>query len=116
MTKRSNFWNLRFSVVFAGAVDDQMRLARPRLMVRWLMVAVAAMAVVFGVWRRREHFLERARYYADALSDPSIPPPPATEIDTFRARFEYYDRLRLKYEHAARFPFLPIEADPPPPE
>jgi hypothetical protein len=29
---------------------------------------------------------------------------------------EYHARLRRKYEHAARYPWLPVEADPPPPD
>ena len=103
-----------------------MQLPRPRFRVRRLMVAVAVMAVVFGLWKRREQFLERARYYADALSMPCSLPPPETEADAFRRwekdqeyqrkRIEYFHKLRLKYEHAARFPFFPVEADPPQPE
>jgi hypothetical protein len=29
---------------------------------------------------------------------------------------EYHARLRRKYEHAARYPWLQVEADPPPPK
>jgi hypothetical protein len=80
------------------------------------------LALVCGLWVRREHFLERARSYADASSMPCSIPPPEDETDAFREwekdqehqrqRVEYFNRLRLKYERVARFPFLPVEADP----
>ena len=102
-----------------------MQLPRPRFTVRRLMVAVAVTGVVLGVWRRREHFLERARYYADASSMPCSLPP-ETDTDAFREwekhqehqrkRVEHFDQLRLKYERAARFPFHSVEAAPPRPE
>jgi hypothetical protein len=102
-----------------------MRLPRVRVTIRRVMVAIAVMAVVFGVWVRRKQFLDRARYYADAsLSPISDPPPPGddalqeweSEQARQRERVEHFERLGLKYERAARYPWLPVAPDPPEPE
>jgi hypothetical protein len=71
---------------------------------------------------RREQFLERARHYAGAsLSPVSHPPEDGTEgFDEWqreqerqRNRVEHFDQLRLKYERAARSPWLSVGPDPP---
>jgi hypothetical protein len=40
----------------------------------------------------------------------------AEEAEEWRARSRYHDLLRSKYERAARYPWLPVEPDPTPPE
>ena len=37
-------------------------------------------------------------------------------VETPRREVEYYAKLKEKYEQAARFPWLPVEPDPPLPE
>ncbi len=102
-----------------------MKFPRVRFTLLRLMMAVCVMAVVFGLWGRREHFLDRARHYADASLVPVSDPPPAgtdalqkweREQERQRKRIEHFDRLRLKYERAARYPWLPVVPDPPEPE
>jgi hypothetical protein len=94
-----------------------MKLPGLRFTVRRLMVVVAIVAIVFGVAelmkRRSMAFRLKAashqrglviigshRYYSDA--SPAVA--------------EYHMKLVEKYEHAARYPWLPVEADPPEPE
>ena len=36
--------------------------------------------------------------------------------DLARARITFWEPIRLKYERAARYPWLPVEPDPPEPE
>jgi hypothetical protein len=102
-----------------------MKFPRMQFTVRRMMAVVGVMAVVFGVWVRREHFLEQARHYADASGTPCSEPPEAGteafqewigEQERQRRRVEHFDRLRLKYERAARYPWLPVAPDPPPPD
>jgi hypothetical protein len=102
-----------------------MKFPRVRFTLLRFMAAVGAMAVVFGMWVRREHFLDRARRYPDASSIP-ISDPPEAGTDAFqewereqerqRKRVEHFGQLRLKYERAARYPWLPVAPDPPKPE
>jgi hypothetical protein len=37
-------------------------------------------------------------------------------LDDYRQRALYYRRLRQKYERAARYPWIPVESDPPEPK
>jgi len=91
------------------------------------LVAVAAM-VLAGVrlWRLRESYLERAAMhrrleastrriakYSGAMSRIGAEPPGADAALNKRA--EYRAELGRKYERAARYPWLPVPPDPPPP-
>jgi hypothetical protein len=119
-----------------------MRLPRVRLTVRWLMVAVAIVALVAWlapVRRQQESYAARAaiyRRYAQSFrakyegrsnvvfshpflrdgwcndSGPDIAATPELQ----REWAEYCERLASKYERAARYPWLPVPSDPPPPE
>jgi hypothetical protein len=44
----------------------------------------------------------------------SVIPPAKSELS--RNRVAYHARLRVKYERAARYPWLPIDADSPSPD
>lgn len=61
--------------------------------------------------------LEFALCVAEALRphrrNEGIPP---SIVEWTRRRVEYAHQLRLKYEHAARYAWLPVEPDPPKPE
>jgi hypothetical protein len=41
---------------------------------------------------------------------------PPSQVEWTRRRVEYAVQLRLKYEHATRYPWLAVEPDPPLPE
>ena len=81
--------------------------------VRRMMVAVAIVGVVLGgaemIRRRRTDFIVRStqwRWSENVALRGRAP-----------VRFVYYSRrLAEKYEHAARYPWLPVAPDPPEPE
>jgi hypothetical protein len=133
-------------------------MSRPRIRIRTLMVAVAAMAVLLGcalaIRRRGTDFRGRVHHHAGELQtiadeivrfaireagDPDlvewehfwfdngpepVPKPPRPgDAEKWRAweenreqRIAYHAAMYHKYERAARYPWLPISADPPPPD
>ena len=80
--------------------------------IRRLMVAVAIAGLIAGIGiegeRRRVRFLAIAENHswmacaAIALDRPEI--------------MTWHDSMQRKYEHAARYPWLPVALDPPEPE
>ena len=101
----------------------------PRMTTRRWMIATAVVAVCFAaaimVQRRRESFRQLATgwTYDEALYGTQlgiILPDPTDQnrarVERTQRRVEYADQLRLKYEHAARYPWLPVEPDRPQPE
>jgi hypothetical protein len=95
----------------------------PRMTTRRWMVAVAVVALllggIVGVYRlRRWHdgFVYRAQWHSRIVVTlrtrwrvaPNDPVPPRLIV--------YYRSLASKYQHAARYPWLPVEPDPPEPE
>jgi hypothetical protein len=127
----------------------------PRFRLRTLLIAVAVVATVMGLQRRRADFLGRAEQHgrmelhrhaqARGLGGAILPRPmfeALMDSDDLRSgcgwanyrgvRFEGKERLstlgaaleqmaahhaalRRKYERAARYPWLPVAPDPPPP-
>ena len=96
-----------------------MRLPRIRMTTRRWMVAVAIVGIVLGVTiERHNRFRKIADYhqgeimklarrlaaFAGSSDHPLIP------------RLDSHESMRLKYEHAARYPWLPVEPDPPEPQ
>src|SRR5438309_201066 len=108
----------------------------PRFRLRTLMVAVAGVALAIGaevLRRRREVFLVKVELYSqeEAVYRQSIEvfsrrPLPVSSLkttmwmipdpDVDRKRAEFLAGLRLKYERAARHPWLSVAPDPTPPE
>jgi hypothetical protein len=90
-----------------------MRLPRPRYTVRRLMVAVAIIAVAtyagIVVWRI-ETYAMRADAHARHLNSGHSFEYDSTDL------IQWHERMRLKYENAARNPWLPIAPDPPEPK
>ena len=115
-----------------------MRLPRPRFTVRRLMIAIAIVAVFLGVWlwaeRRRARFKALAHWHdmqvvyvvveyllpdgscifevtslPQKIGDPHVPPR-QQRICTWNYQ------LAQKYRRAARYPWLPVEPDPPEPK
>jgi hypothetical protein len=123
-----------------------MRLPRVRFTVRQMMVAVAFVAVVTGatvivrrhrIYRVRAAFhaqqeqvaAKRWRYWSQEAAGLSGPAgnrsPPRSDQERERAvvivnysrnRVAHHARLRVKYERVARYPWLPIDPDPPSPD
>src|SRR4051812_4169586 len=115
-----------------------MPLPRMRFTVRRIMGAVAAVAVLLGLYggflhlaRRAEGFRRLAHVHADeeaflreiiAISGegasvdffPGLALP--SRRVTARAVADLHASLKWKYERAARFPWLPVAPDPPEPE
>jgi len=88
------------------------RLLRPRLTVRFLIVvvALAAVATEAGIvgWRavtRRDRADEHARHLKSWRSF----------MYDSNESIRWHERMRLKYEHAARSPWLGVEPDTPEP-
>ncbi len=116
-----------------------MKVPRVRFTVRRMMVVVAVVALAFGIfrlWALRELYLEKAANHAgfraymlrspesiahweDRWTDQRIGKParyPWPGGPPFvPAMAKYHDAMRIKYERAARYPWLPIEPDPPDP-
>ncbi len=114
-----------------------MKIPRIRFSVWRMMLAVAVLAIVFGVIRLsmvRQRYLEKAanhesfrarilssnleiafweaRWRDQRLGKPAQYPWPA-EPPYVPAIAKYHDDMRIKYERAARFPWLPVAPDPP---
>jgi hypothetical protein len=116
-----------------------MRLPRVKYTVRRMMVAVAILALAFGIirlWATRQLYLKKAaghagfrtevlrspetiaywesRWTAQREGRPARYPWPGGP-PFVPAMAQYHDAMRIKYERAARYPWLPVEPDPPPP-
>lgn len=73
------------------------------------MIAVAVLAILLAIgvrlWRRSGRFSRLATlHYGHGLMSSST------------KKIEYYLGLERKYRRAARYPFLPVEPDPPIPD
>jgi hypothetical protein len=90
----------------------------PRLTIRTLMIAVAVGAIDFAacLWMHtRAASLHRtAQDYRERLAEYRRPSA-RRYVPSLRV-VAYYTRMARKYEYAARYPWLPVEADPPEPE
>jgi hypothetical protein len=115
-----------------------MRLPRVRFTVRRLMIAVAIVALALGIFaecvrlsRKSASFRTQAEACSGieetlrmiiAASGPDTPvdvsPGPGMPSRRFTAMVvaEHQAALKLKYERAARRPWLPVEPDPPEPQ
>jgi hypothetical protein len=114
---------------------------RPRFTLRWLMALIAFVALaVWGwqMWELREKYRSHAArhehgYLVSAIIGRDLRrnledkrrnlEDKGSDFPTDRAIIEMYDRrasyhhqLKLKYERAARYPWLPVEPDPAEPE
>jgi hypothetical protein len=99
-----------------------MQRPRVRFTMRRMMVAVAVLAVVFGLYKRRETFLALADYHNKGEK--------CAGFSTFgrmhwvnqhgegvtEAKSDWHVQLAEKYRGAASRPWLPVEPDPPEPE
>jgi hypothetical protein len=92
-----------------------------------MMVAVAIIGVVLGIFRRGTIFsemsssygLESLRYVDDRFLPGTkyyVGPPTTPEDILSRRRFVYFQELSAKYAEASQYPWLPVAPDPPEPE
>jgi hypothetical protein len=100
-----------------------MRMPRVRFMVRQLMIAAAVvavlMAVVVGLKHRTAHLKRLSRWQSGEanrwellLTESSVNGPLTSAI---LDKVHWHDAMAARFERAARFPWLPIEAAPPAP-
>lgn len=115
----------------------RMHLTRFRLRTLLLAVTVVALLLAGGVTlhKRRQRFLaiasqhRVAEWFSSAASGmassiPTVGEGPGVALlrlpDTMpggvRAQSVFHAAMRVKYERAARYPWLPVEPDPPAPE
>jgi len=103
----------------------------PRMTTRRWMIAVAVVGFAFWVhqlWevraarqRRADFHLTRSFYtFSRTVPGPNVPDARVRASiaaeSSVRVLPDYHRRMYLKYEHAARYPFLPVPPDPPRPE
>jgi hypothetical protein len=95
----------------------------PRMTTRRWLIAVAVVAVALAasivIERRRHHFRTLAERHSSAelsclglagrLDSPAL-------AASWKRKAERCARLAQKYRRAARYPWLPVEPDPPEPE
>jgi hypothetical protein len=113
-----------------------MKLPRPRLTMRLMMVAVAVVGMILGLahwfesraaWLCARRDFHLARWSLTIVQprgeDGRVTGPlQVTEyggrpVDGLRARRELWNyQMFQKYEHSARYPWLPVEPDPPEPQ
>lgn len=96
----------------------------PRFRIRMLMIAVAAVAFALGMRslkeRRDERLARRDSYFIRVRRHRII----KQDSENFgrplhpywQHRLDYFEAMERKWERAARYPWLSIPPDPPPPE
>jgi hypothetical protein len=94
----------------------------PRMTTRRWMIDVVVVAMLVGwivgaEWlrRRRDEFLSRARWHSEIVATWNASWRPAPSGATLRL-MAHHGSLASKYRYAVRYPWLPVEPDPPAPE
>ena len=102
----------------------------PRMTTRWWMIAVVVVGWACMLEHRRRSFTALAAYHQSKLAVMEVDIETSKGIrrhwyldqtgyamtaDELKAA-EWHKPLAEKYRHAARYPWLPVEPDPPPPE
>ena len=87
----------------------------PRFTVRRLMVAVAIIGSALGITLRRDRFRSIAVHHRAEFRKliPRIKPFGMRDKDWHP--IEWHESMARKYEHAARYPWLPVAPDRPEP-
>jgi hypothetical protein len=102
----------------------------PRLTVRWLMLVVAVMgSLSYGLrlWSLNRTFRLQAESHVARKAEARVREAwaakmaksgylSARRVVAEASKAEYHDSLAIKYERAARYPWLPVLPDPPEPE
>lgn len=110
-----------------------MRIPRPRFSMKGLMIVVAISALVVAanaLQQKRSAYLLRAKVESAAeqsakartkLYERAVRTSAAESVadeyrrlvKEYRERAEHHGRMRLKYQNAARFPWMQVPPDPP---
>jgi hypothetical protein len=97
-----------------------MRLPRPQFTVRRLMLAVAIVGFVLGVTIERQNRFRKIEAHHQAEFANLVSRSPYISFSNFseavNRRLDWHETMRLKYEHAALHPWLPVSPDPSEPE
>jgi hypothetical protein len=93
---------------------------RPRVRIWMLMVGVTVVTIPIGLLARRDR-LSRISAAHSALVMKDAEPVEYRGVKRGRPFWptplgEWHLRMEQKYEHAARYPWLPVEPDPPQPK
>jgi hypothetical protein len=94
-----------------------------RFTVRRLMIAVGAVGLVLGVYASYESRSERFfalmishQLRGNALIDNAQPGADRATQRRRNTRIAWHEVMSVKYEYAARHPWLPVSPDPPEPQ
>jgi hypothetical protein len=101
----------------------------PKFRIRTLMIAVAVLGIASGglaglqrmgqrMQRLRavaRNHLQRGMVNRLTLEGSLAHRHAQADIERYRMRAEYHHELNLKYDYAARHPWLPVSSDPPEP-
>jgi hypothetical protein len=97
-----------------------MKLPRLRFTVRWLIIAVAIVGVLFGLVIERQSRFRKLASHHQAECEKLLKMPiimfAGSSDDPVMRRLEWSYPMKLKYESAARYPWLPVAPDAPEPE
>jgi hypothetical protein len=85
------------------------------------MIAVAVVGVVLGLFllvkRREDEFRRQAVHHTNELAGCYAPEGLTTaQVGAILRRRDYHRAMMIKYERAARYPWLPVAPDPPEPK
>jgi hypothetical protein len=87
----------------------------PRMTTRRWMIVVAVVGIALGMIERHERFRWIAvRHRGNVPKNLPGIKPVGMEDKVWRL-FEWHESMARKYERAARYPWLPVEPDPPEP-
>ncbi len=96
-----------------------MKLPQIRFTVRRMMVLVAIVALIMWGEIRRARF-ERVKLHLEAewkemasMCSDGLPSPTPESDAAAVAKINYLRTMRPKYDRAARYPWLPVDPDPP---
>jgi hypothetical protein len=88
----------------------------PRIRIRHMMIAVALIGSAVWIFVRHDRFRWIAATHRGSVPM-RLPPIKPSGMDDRRWRLlEWHQSMARKYERAARYPWLPVEADSLPPE
>jgi hypothetical protein len=82
-----------------------------------VVVAVAAFAIGFGrLWETRQFYLRKAARHEESRAEIWFRNFPGFDPSSVPESAKYHEAMSRKYEHAARYPWLPVAPDPPEPK
>jgi hypothetical protein len=97
-------------------MDDKPRRRWFRISLRTLFVVVTVVAVGCWMWIRSHEFSRRAEEHGERANHGIMIGVFEGDGSNFASPyFTYHSQMRAKYERAARYPWLPVEPDPPEP-